>query len=332
MTTAVPLLERQEVLAALGSSNRGLSAGEAAARRAETGANQLPAARRRSVLAEFGSQFANMFAVVLMVAAGITFGAYALSTPRDSASLVLAIGILGVVLLNAVIGFAQEHAAERTAEALQALVPATARVIRDGELTEVPAVDLVPGDLVMLDAGDAISADCRLIDSHDLLVEMAALTGESRPTPRICDAVPQAQPADARNCVFMGTSAVNGSGRAVVFATGLSTEFGIATVGSVQTTVNRLVRLLHHRTLEAHQTFGNGETLLVRSKVPAYLAGRRVAEFNVPGEIGVVELSRAGHSSIPEPSATLQDGDVLSFIVAAASLGRLRSFLGGKWS
>ena len=110
------------------------------------------------------------------------------------------------------------------------------------------------------------------------------------------------------------------------------TEFGIATVGSVQTTVNRVIQLLHHRTLEPHQTFGNGETLLVRSRVPAYLAGRRVAEFNVPGEIGVVELSRAGHSKIPEPSTPLEDGDVLSFIVAAASLGRLRSFLGGKWS
>ncbi|HET9081955.1 MAG TPA: TrkA family potassium uptake protein, partial [Trebonia sp.] len=111
------------------------------------------------------------------------------------------------------------------------------------------------------------------------------------------------------------------------------TELGIATVGSVQTIVNRLIQLLHHRTLEPHQTFGNGETLLVRSRIPGYLAGRRrVAEFNVPGEIGVVELSRAGHSSIPEPSAPLQDGDVLSFIVAAASLGRLRSFLGGKWS
>jgi P-type Ca2+ transporter type 2C len=226
MTMAVPSLERQQVLAALGGSDRGLAADEAAARRAEAGANQLPPARRRPVLAEFGAQFANMFAVVLMVAAGITFGAYALSTPRDSSSLVLAIGILGVVLLNAVIGSAQEHAAERTAEALQALVPATARVIRGGELTEIPAVDLVPGDLVMLDAGDAVSADCRLIDAHDLLVEMAALTGESRPTPRISDAVPQAQVADARNCVFMGTSVVNGSGRAVVFATGLATEFG----------------------------------------------------------------------------------------------------------
>src|SRR5271166_1325003 len=222
----VPALEPQQVLAELKSSPRGLTAGEAAARRAEVGANQLPAAHRRSIASEFGSQFANMFAVVLMVAAGITFLAYALSTPRDAADLELAIGILGVVLLNAVIGFAQEHAAERTAEALQAMVPSTARVIRDGELTEVAAVDLVPGDLVVLDAGDAISADCRLIDTHDLQVEMAALTGESRPTPRISEAVPQVQASDARNCVFMGTSVVNGSGRGVVFATGLATEFG----------------------------------------------------------------------------------------------------------
>jgi len=110
------------------------------------------------------------------------------------------------------------------------------------------------------------------------------------------------------------------------------TEFGIATVGSVQTTVNRVVQLLHHLTLEPHQTFGNGETLLVRSAVPDYLAGRQVLEFNVSGEIGVVELSRAGHSRIPEPSTPLAGGDVLTFIVAAGSLGRLRSFLDGKWS
>lgn len=109
-------------------------------------------------------------------------------------------------------------------------------------------------------------------------------------------------------------------------------EFGIATVGSVQTTVNRIMQLLHHMTLEPHQTFGNGETLLVRSAVPDYLAGRPALELNVPGEIQVVELSRAGHSRIPEQSTPLATGDVLSFIVAAGSLGRLRSFLDGKWS
>ena len=159
IVTGVPSLERP-VLAGLGSSGRGLSGDEAAARRAEIGANQLPAARRRPVLAEFGAQFANMFAVVLVVAAGLTFGAYALSTPRDSASLVLAIGILGVVLLNDVIGFAQEHASERTAEALQALVPATARVIRDGELTEIPPLTWFPATCGVRDpAGDRVRPD-----------------------------------------------------------------------------------------------------------------------------------------------------------------------------
>jgi len=100
MVMVVPSLERRQVLAELKSSARGLSADEAAVRRAEVGANRLPPARRRPVLAEFGSQFANMFAVVLMVAAGITFLACALSNPRDPAGLELAIGILGVVLLN----------------------------------------------------------------------------------------------------------------------------------------------------------------------------------------------------------------------------------------
>ena len=109
-------------------------------------------------------------------------------------------------------------------------------------------------------------------------------------------------------------------------------ELGIATIGSVQTTVNRVVQLLHHVTLESQQTFGNDETLLVRSRIPDYLGGRQVAELNVPGEIGVVELSRHGHSRIPEPTTPLEIGDVLSFIVAAGSIGRLHSFLDGKWS
>jgi len=225
-SSPVPTLAPRDVFAELKTSPRGLTADDATARQAEFGANQLPRTRSRSVLAEFGSQFANMFAVVLMVAGGITALTYLLSTPRDSATLVLAIGIFCVVLLNAIIGFVQEHAAERTAEALQAMVPATARVIRDGELSEVPAVDLVPGDVVMLDAGDAISADCRLVEAHDLLVEMAALTGESRPVPRIAEAVPAERIADARNCVFMGTSVTSGTARAVVVATGLGTEFG----------------------------------------------------------------------------------------------------------
>jgi len=108
-------------------------------------------------------------------------------------------------------------------------------------------------------------------------------------------------------------------------------ELGLATVAAVQTNVNRVHHLLHHRELEPELTFGNAETMLVRSSVPDYLAGRRVAELNVPGEIQVVEISRAGHSSVPEGTSVIQPGDLVSFIVASGSLGRLRSFLDGTW-
>jgi len=152
-TVRVCSLEPQDVYGALRSSPVGLSPDEVAFRRAEAGPNSLPPAKPRSVLKELAAQFANMFAVVLMVASGLTFLIYVLSAPRVVANLELAIGILGVVLLNAMIGFVQEHAAERTAQALQAMVPALARVLRDGELTEIPAAELVPGDVVVLDAG-----------------------------------------------------------------------------------------------------------------------------------------------------------------------------------
>jgi P-type E1-E2 ATPase len=163
-----------------------------------------------------------MFAVVLMVSAGLTFSTYLLTSPRNVANLELTFGILGVVALNALIGFVQEHAAEQTAETLQAMVPHAAKVLRAGQLSEVQAVDLVPGDVVVLEAGDAVSADCRVIEAHDLSIEMAALTGESKPVRRTSDPVAAGTAVvESRNCVFMGTSVTEGSGKAVVFATGL---------------------------------------------------------------------------------------------------------------
>ncbi len=108
-------------------------------------------------------------------------------------------------------------------------------------------------------------------------------------------------------------------------------DLGLTMIASVRTTVDRVHRMLRHPSLEPERTFGNGESLLVRSPVPAYLAGRRVAELDVPGEIQVVELTRGGHSTIPAGTAALEPGDVVSFVVAAGSLGRLRSFLGGRW-
>ncbi len=110
----------------------------------------------------------------------------------------------------------------------------------------------------------------------------------------------------------------------------ICTDLGLAMVTSVRMTVDRVHRMLRHARLEPERTFGNGESLLVRSPVPDYLAGRLVTELNVPGEIQVVEVTRGGHSSIPGTGATLREGDVVSFVVAATSLGRLRGFLGGR--
>ena len=224
---AVLSLDTAGALAALDSSRRGLDEAEAARRRASAGLNVLPRPRRRPVAAELAAQLANMFAVVLLAAAALTFGIYFLSLPRDTKNLELAFGILGVVVLNALIGFVQEHAAERTAETLQAMVPQAARVLRGGGLAEIPAEDLVPGDVMVLEAGDAVSADARVIEAHALSIEMAALTGESQPSGRTADpAGAGVAPAEARDGVFMGTSVTTGTGKAVVFATGLGTEFG----------------------------------------------------------------------------------------------------------
>lgn len=107
-------------------------------------------------------------------------------------------------------------------------------------------------------------------------------------------------------------------------------ELGLPMVSSVRMTVDRVHRMVRHARLEPEQTFGNGESILVRSHIPAYLAGRRVAELNVPGEIQVVEVTRAGHSSIPGSGATLHEGDLVSFVVASGAVGRLRGFLGGR--
>lgn len=104
-------------------------------------------------------------------------------------------------------------------------------------------------------------------------------------------------------------------------------DLGIPTVATVRWTINEIHQLLFYRELTPEQSFGNGENLLVRSTVPPYLEGRKVSEFNVEGEIQVVEVTRGGRSSIPGPGSTIETGDLLSFVVASTSLGRLRSFL-----
>jgi calcium-translocating P-type ATPase len=223
---AVQTLPTGQVLTALGTSPRGLASADVVARRDRFGPNELPRAGRRGLWRDLAGQFTDLFAVVLLVASAITFLAYGLQEPHDTGTLQLAVAILSVVVLNAAIGFAQEYSAERTAESLQAMVPHTCRVLRDGERRELPARELVPGDVVVLEAGDAVSADCRLVEAHEVSVNNAALTGESDAVGRTGEPVGTGPLLEARNCVFMGTDVVAGSAKAVVFATGAATEFG----------------------------------------------------------------------------------------------------------
>ncbi|MFD7921282.1 cation-translocating P-type ATPase [Streptomyces sp. NPDC059740] len=215
-----------EVWERLNVSERGLGAAEVAARRREHGPNEMPTTAGESWWRQLAAQFTDLFAVILMVASAITFLAYLLSSPRESGTLQLAVAILCVVLLNAAIGFFQQHSAERTAQSLQAMVAHTCRVVRDGGVAEIPSGELVPGDVVRLEAGDAVPADCRLVSAHEVTVDNAALTGESDPVGRTADAAGPGPVLQARNCVLMGTDVMSGSATGVVFATGGETEFG----------------------------------------------------------------------------------------------------------
>jgi P-type Ca2+ transporter type 2C len=221
----VQRLHERDALAALGSSMAGLGSEEANKRLRRYGPNRLPELRRRSSLVRFLAQFRDFFAILLEVAGAVTLIAYLIQ--RDPADLKVAIAVFAVVLLNAVIGFAQEYRAERTAEALKRLLPPHALVLRDGAPAQIAAEDLVPGDIVLFSEGDSVSADCRLLVASNLATSDAALTGESDPVRRqsepVLEDVPRIQ---ARNLVFAGTSIAFGNGRGVVYATGGGTEFG----------------------------------------------------------------------------------------------------------
>jgi P-type Ca2+ transporter type 2C len=226
-TDGISARTAEEVFGALESSGQGLTAATAASRLAALGPNELRAAKRPPVIKKVLAQFTNLFAVVLLGASVITFASYLIQSPRDTGSLELAIAILAVVVLNGAIGFFQEYSAEKTSEALQALVPHTARVRRDGLLADIPARGIVRGDVFVLEAGDDICCDGRLVEANGLTVDDVALTGESAPVHRTAQAVAAGTATmDAANLVFMGTSVVEGTATAVAFATGAGTQFG----------------------------------------------------------------------------------------------------------
>src|SRR5262249_51290021 len=216
----------QDVLDALGShACRGLLAADARARLAQYGPNQLDAERPVPAWQKFIAQFTDTLVILLLIATAIS--AVLWLYERDEPLPYEAIAISAIVLLNAIMGYLQEQRAESAIAALQQMAAARAHVIRDGVVTGIPSAEVVPGAVVVVEEGDTVPADARLIESTALRMAEAALTGESLPVAKDIDAIAgDVALGDRTNVIYSGTSATYGRGRAVVVATGMRTEMG----------------------------------------------------------------------------------------------------------
>ena len=228
------LESNEAVLKEVNSSENGLTSTEAAARLEKNGKNKLAQAKKESLIKRFFDQMKDPMIIILIVAAAVSAvtdmlegGHFTPKIPTDT------LIILFVVIVNAVLGVVQESKAEKAIEALQEMSASTTKTFRDGKIVNIKSEDLVVGDVIALEAGDSIPADCRIIECNSMKIEEAALTGESVPVSKIVDALmcnkgeDKAVPlGDRKNMAYMGSTLVFGRGKAVVTATGMDTEMG----------------------------------------------------------------------------------------------------------
>ena len=224
------LESKDEVLGELSSNEEsGLSAGEASSRLAQYGPNELEKEEKTPLWKRFFEQMGDPMVIMLLVAAAISVGAGFLQGEPEWADAAI---ILFVVVLNSVLGVVQEAKSEQALEALQEMSAAQSKVVRDGKMSHLPSSELVPGDVVLLEAGDSVPADCRILESASMKIEEAALTGESVPVEKHVEAIELAEGTDdvplgdRKNMCYMGSTVVYGRGRAVVVGTGMKTEMG----------------------------------------------------------------------------------------------------------
>jgi sodium/potassium-transporting ATPase subunit alpha len=214
----------EEVLARLATSAGGLSEAEAARRLALFGENAVEGPAPEALWRRLARQMTHFFALILWLAAGLALLAAYYQPGEGMATLGAA--IVGVILINGAFSFWQEYRAERALAALQQLLPQAVRVLRSGTLRRVAARALVPGDVIVLGAGDLVPADCRVLEAYAARVNTATLTGEALPVTVTAEPSTAAEALAARNLLLAGTALVAGEARAVVFATGLHSEFG----------------------------------------------------------------------------------------------------------
>ena len=186
-------------------------------------------AEKPTLLQRFLEQLKDPMLIILMIAAAVSAATGMLAGENEWAEVII---ILAVVLLNAILGVFQESKAEAAIEALQTMTAATCKVMRDGKMTVLHSDELVPGDVVLLEAGDAVPADGRIIENASLKIEEAALTGESVPVNKMLEALGVAEGqdevplGDRKNMCYMGSTVVYGRGKAVITGTGMDTEMG----------------------------------------------------------------------------------------------------------
>ena len=221
--------EFQDVLKSVDSTAEGLSSQQAQERLAKYGPNKLKEAEKPTLFQRFVAQLKDPMLIILLVAAAVSALTGMLSGEPEWAEVMI---ILAVVLLNAVLGVIQESKAEAAIEALQSMTAATCKVLRDGKMAVLRSTELVPGDVILLEAGDAVPADGRIIENASLQIEEAALTGESVPVYKALTALnlsvgqDEVPLGDRKNMCYMGSTVVYGRGKAVIISTGMDTEMG----------------------------------------------------------------------------------------------------------
>jgi len=218
MTSAWHNMKNEEVLKTLRTDAKGLNREEAERRVREYGYNELQERKRVTPLQIFLGQFKDIFVIMLLIATAISF---LIGEIIDGAT------IAAIVVLNSIVGFVQEYRSEKAMEAMKKLTAPKARVLRDGGEVIIPAREVVPGEIVLLEAGDRVPADGQLLEVVDLKADEAVLTGESTPVNKEIGIVSEKTPvADRKNSVFMATHMIYGRGKAVITSTGMNTEFG----------------------------------------------------------------------------------------------------------
>lgn len=216
-----------EVFGEVKSTENGLTSEQARRRSAETGKNKLTEGKKTPLILRFLSQFADPMIIILIAAAVISAITSVLQKEFPSDVII----IMFVVIVNAILGVYQESKAEKAIEALQKMAAATTKVLRDGKVCEIPSEDLTVGDVVLLEAGDAVPADGRIFESASLKIEESALTGESVPVNKFIKAIglegqKDVPLGDRKNMMYMGSTVVYGRGKAVITSIGMDTEMG----------------------------------------------------------------------------------------------------------